>query len=75
METVYLEKPNSGFKMYALVSQMIIMIITLAVGGYLLGRYVIIKTTIAGGIMGIIGALIGIVYFIRELMRLDKNKK
>ncbi len=70
-----MEKQTSGFKMYALVTQMLIMIVVLTVGGYLLGRYLLFKTVIAGGICGIVGALMGITYFIRELIKIDKDKK
>jgi len=61
--------------MYAFVTQLLLLIVALAVGGYLLGRYVIIKTAVAGGIMGIIGAIGGIVYFIVEMIRIDHDKE
>ena len=75
VETVCLEKPRQAFKMYAIVTQLLIMIGALTIGGYLLGRYAIGKTVIYGGIFAIIGSLVGITYFIVSIIRIDRNKK
>lgn len=75
METVYLEQNKyKGFKLYAYVSQLLLVILTMTVIGYLLGRYLIIKTTIAAGIFALIGAVFGILYFIWGLIRIEKSK-
>ena len=76
MGTVFLGRNNiRGFRLYAVVSQLFISTIVLVVGGYLLGRYVIFKTAIAGGIMASIGAVIGITYFVWELIKIDHQQK
>lgn len=51
------------------------MLICSALGGYLLGKYVFFKTTIAAGIMATIGALSGIIYFIMQIIRLGKKEE
>lgn len=61
-----------SFKLYAIVTQYLIIIASLTVGGYLLGRYVFFKTILAGGIISTIGALLGIIYFIMGLFRIGK---
>lgn len=71
MEIVYLAQNNS-FKLYSLVSQYIFTIIVLTVGGFLLGRYVIFKTLISGGIIATIGSILGIILFIVKLIEIGK---
>ena len=67
---------NKTFKLYALVSQYLFLILILTVGGFLLGRYVIIKSVLSGGIIATIGAISGIVLFILELIKIGvKNEK
>ena len=67
---------NKTFKLYALVSQYLFLILILTVGGFLLGRYVIIKSVFSGGIIATIGAISGIVLFILELIKIGvKNEK
>jgi len=51
------------------------MLLVLTIGGYLLGKYVIIKTTIAGGIFATFGAISGIIIFIMEMLKLGKDDK
>lgn len=70
--TVYLAR-NNTFKLYTLVSQYIFTIIVLTVGGFLLGRYVVFKTLIAGGIIATIGAISGIILFIVNLIEIGKK--
>ena len=75
MGTVYLEQ-NKVFKLYALVSQYLFLILVLTVGGYLLGRYVVIKTSLCGGIFATIGVIAGIILFIMQLLNIGKmNEK
>ena len=75
MEIDYLEQ-NKTFKLYALVSQHLFIILLLTVGGYLLGRYVIIKSVLSGGIIATIGAISGIILFILELIIIGaKNER
>ena len=75
MGTVYLEQ-NKTFRLYALVSQYLFLILALTVGGFLLGRYVIIKSVLSGGIIATIGAISGIILFIIEMINIgDKNGK
>ena len=69
--TVYLAQ-NKAFKLYALVSQYMFLILVLTVGGYLLGRYVIVKTTLFGGVLATIGAISGIIVFIMQLIEIGK---
>lgn len=64
---------NNTFKLYTLVSQYIFTIIVLTVGGFLLGRYVVFKTLIAGGIIATIGAISGIILFIVNLIEIGKK--
>ena len=74
METVYLaQNKNKGFRLYALVTQYIFLILVLTVGFFLLGRYVIFATPFAGGIMATIGAIVGIITFIMELLKIGKS--
>ena len=71
-----LERNNrKAFQTYAVVTQLIIGVIVLTGGGYLLGKYVIFKTTLAGGIMALIGAILGTLYFVWELIRFDHKQK
>jgi hypothetical protein len=63
----------NGFKLYALVTQYLMMIAVLTIGGYLLGRYVFFKTTLAGGVIATIGATTGIVTFVIGLLRIGKE--
>lgn len=69
--TVYLEQNNS-FKLYALVTQYLFLVLVLTVGGYLLGRYVFFKTTIAGGIMATVGSILGIILFVYNMIKIGK---
>ena len=74
MGTVYLAQNKSNvFKLYALVTQYIFVILVLTVGGFLLGRYVVFQTILAGGIMATIGAVSGIIIFIFELLKIGKT--
>ena len=61
-----------SFKLYAIVTQYLIMIACLTIGGYLLGNYVIFKTSLAGGIIATIGAICGIIYFIIGLLKIGE---
>ena len=63
---------NKAFKLYALVSQFLFLILILTVGGYLLGRYVIVKTNLCGGIFATVGAISGIIIFIIQLIEIGK---
>ena len=63
---------NNSFKLYALVTQYIFLILVLTIGAFLLGRYVIFKSILAGGILATIGAIFGIVIFIIELLNIGK---
>lgn len=75
MGTVYLEQ-NKTFRLYALVSQYLFLILFLTVGGFLLGRYVIFRTVLSGGVIATIGAISGIILFILEMINIgDKNGK
>ena len=74
MGTVYLGQ-NKTFKLYALVSQYLFLLLLLTVGGYLLGMYVIFKNVISGGIFATIGAISGIILFIMQLIDIGKNEK
>lgn len=69
---VYLEQ-NKTFKLYALVSQYLLLLLVLTVGGYLLGMYVIFKNVIAGGIFATIGAISGIILFVMQLIDIGKK--
>lgn len=66
-------KKSHPFKLYSLVTQYLLNILVLTIGGYLLGRYVIVKTALWGGIFAVIGALSGIILFIMEMLKLGKN--
>ena len=48
------------------------LILVLTVGGYLLGRYVVVKTTLSGGVLATIGAISGIIVFIMQLIEIGK---
>lgn len=72
MGTVYLAQ-NKTFKLYAIVSQYLFMILFLTVGGYLLGKYVVFKTTLFGGVFATVGALVGIIMFIIQLINIGKE--
>ena len=71
MGIVYLAQ-NKTFKLYALVSQYLFIILFLTVGGYLLGRYVLFKTSLAGGILATVGAIFGIITFIMQMIEIGK---
>ena len=71
MGIVYLER-NKSFRLYALVSQYMLSILFLTVGGFLLGRYVFFKTLIVGGIMATVGAISGIILFIIKMIEIGK---
>ena len=71
MGTVYLAQ-NKSFKLYALVSQYMLLILMLTIGGFLLGRYVFFKTLIAGGIFATIGSISGIILFIINMIEIGK---
>ena len=74
METVYLaQNKNKGFRLYALVTQYIFLILVLTIGFFLLGRYVIFQTVLSGGIFATIGAIIGIITFVIELIKIGKT--
>jgi hypothetical protein len=49
------------------------MIAVLTIGGFLLGRYVLFKTSLAGGVIATIGAISGIVIFVVGLLRIGKE--
>lgn len=66
---------NKGFKLYALVSQYIFSILVITIGFYLLGKFVVFKTDLAGGIMACIGAIIGIILFIYQLIEIGKTNE
>ena len=72
MGTVYLGQ-NKVFKLYALVSQYLFLILVLTIGGFLLGRYVLVKTTLSGGIFATVGAIAGIILFIMQLLEIGKK--
>ncbi len=72
MGTVYLER-NKVFKLYSLVSQYLFLILVLTIGGYLLGRYVIVKSSLSGGIFATVGAIVGIILFIMQLIEIGKE--
>ena len=72
MGTVYLAQ-NKTFKLYAIVSQYLFMILFLTVGGYLLGKYVVFKTPLFGGVFATVGALVGIIMFIIQLINIGKE--
>ena len=72
MGTDYLER-NNAFKLYAVVSQYLFLILVLTVGGYLLGKYVFFKTALFGGVFATVGALCGIVIFILQLINIGKE--
>ena len=63
---------NNSFKLYALVTQYIFLLLVLTIGAFLLGRYVFFKTIIAGGIFATIGAIFGIIIFVMELLKIGK---
>ena len=63
---------NKVFKLYALVSQYLFLILVLTVGGYLLGRYVLVKTAFFGGILATVGAITGIITFIMQMIEIGK---
>ena len=63
---------NKTFKLYALVSQYLFLILVLTVGGYLLGRYVFLKTVLFGGILATVGAIFGIITFIIQMFEIGK---
>ena len=63
----------NSFKLYALVTQYLIMIVVLTIGGYLLGRYVFFKTILVGGILATIGSIFGIVTFVIGLLKIGKE--
>ena len=69
------QNKKSPIAFYALVSQYIIMILVLTIGGFLLGRYVIVKTILSGGICATIGAFVLIIYFIIQLLYLGKENE
>ena len=71
MGTVCLAQ-NKAFKLYALVSQYLFLILVLTVGGYLLGRYVVVKTNLFGGVLATVGAISGIIVFIIQLIEIGK---
>ena len=62
----------TALQLYALVTQYILVIATMTIGGYLLGRYVLVKTVICGGIIATVGAIFGIVFFIYQLLKIGK---
>ena len=66
---------RKAFQTYAVVTQLIIGVIVLTGGGYLLGKYVIFKTTLAGGIMALIGAILGTLYFVTHNDRDDHSER
>lgn len=72
MGTVFLGL-NKTFKLYALVSQYLFLILVLTIGGFLLGRYVLFKTVLVGGIFATVGAIIGIIMFIIQLLNIGKD--
>ncbi len=68
-------KKRNPFSLYALVSQYLLTILVLTIGGYLIGRYLILKTAIWGGVFAVIGGLCGIIIFIMEMLKLGKENK
>ena len=72
MGIVYLGQ-NKTFKLYAIVSQYLFMVLFLTVGGYLLGRYVFFKTELFGGIFATVGAIFGIIMFILQMINIGKE--
>ena len=74
MGIVYLAQ-NKTFKLYALVSQYLFLLLMLTVGGYLLGNYVFFKNAISGGVFATVGAISGIVLFILQLIEIGKQNE
>ncbi len=64
---------NKTFKLYALVTQYLFMILVLTVGGFLLGKYLIFKNALSGGIFATVGAIVGIILFIMQLIEIGKT--
>jgi len=64
-----------SLKVYALVSQLVLLLVVMTGGGYLLGRYVIFKTAVSGGIFATIGAIFGIIYFIYQVISIGKKEE
>ena len=76
MEIDYLERNRKfSLKIYALVSQLVVMLVVMTLGGYLLGRYVFFKTAVAAGIFATIGAIGGIIYFIYQVISIGKKEE
>ena len=75
MGIVYLarNKKKNPFSLYALVSQYLLTILVLTIGGYLLGRYIIGDDVLWGGILATVGAICGIIIFIMEMLKLGKE--
>ena len=67
------QNKKSPIALYALVTQHLVTILVLTIGGYLLGRYLIFKTAMSGGIFATIGAIVGIIYFVVQLLYLGKE--
>lgn len=69
------QNKRTPFKLYALVTQYLMMILVLTIGGFLLGRYLIFKSTLSGGIFATVGAIFGIVIFVIQLLTLVKENE
>lgn len=73
-----IKKVSEFAQIYAVVTQGFIMMVVVALSGFLIGRYAI-KQDIWAAILGVIGGLIGLVIFIMLLMKLkiggEKNGK
>ena len=69
------QNKKSPIALYALVSQHLITILVLTIGGYLIGRYLIVKTSMAGGVCATVGAIVGIIYFVVQLLYLGKDNE
>ena len=64
---------NKTFRLYALVTQYLFLILMLTVGGFLLGKYLFFKSSLSGGIFATVGALLGIIIFIMQLIVIGKT--
>ena len=66
------QNKKSPIALYAFVTQHMVTILVLTIGGYFVGRYLIVKTILSGGVCATIGALVGIIYFVVQLLYIGK---
>lgn len=63
-----------GFRLYAVVTNSLFMIVALTALGYMIGAHWWLRNAVWGGILGLLGAFIGLVLLIVNVLKYSKKE-